>query len=117
MRRVMAALTLGLMLLAWIGPVPAVAGPPPDADYHDEGIVNALRPALMPLAVQWAKEKYGPEATVDLRFISIHRNGTIQVHIDVEAPGRTCVFALFFKWQDGWRLVSFDDHSGSASGC
>lgn len=77
----------------------------------------ALRPMFSPLITQWVQEQYGHEASARIRFIALEPNGVVHLHVDAMAPGRTCVFALFYQWKNGWMLAQADNHSGSASSC
>ncbi|MFZ5817837.1 MAG: hypothetical protein ACOY93_21510 [Bacillota bacterium] len=77
----------------------------------------ALRPMFSPLITQWIQQRHGHHATARIRFIGLEPNGIVHVHVDAEAPGKTCVFALFYEWKNGWKLAHIDNHSGSASGC
>lgn len=103
----------------------AVANPPGEAkpdpnpalQEYTRRVDLALRPLFSPLVTKWIQQKYGKDATARIRFIAVEPNGVLHVHVDAEAPGKTCIFALFYEWRDGWRIDQVDNHSGSASGC
>jgi hypothetical protein len=85
-------------------------------EYHRQ-LELALRPMFLPLIRQWIQQRYGHDASASIRFIALEPNGVVHVHVDAEAPGRTCIFAFFYERKNGWKLVQVDNHSGSASGC
>jgi hypothetical protein len=85
-------------------------------EYHRRVNV-ALRPVFLPLVTQWIQHRYGTEASASIRNIGFEQNGLIHVHVDAEVPNRSCIFALFYEWKNGWNLVQVDNHSASASGC
>lgn len=115
---------LGVLLsAAMVGT--AVANPPGEATSDPNSALQeytrrvdlALRPMFSPLVTKWIQQKYGKDATARIRFIAVEPNGLLHVHVDAEALGKTCIFALLYEWRDGWRIDQVDNHSGSASGC
>ena len=85
-------------------------------EYHRR-VDRALRPAFLPLVTEWVQNRYGQQATAKIRFIGLEPSGRIHVHVDAEAPNKACIFAFYFEWRSGWKLVQVDNHSASSSGC
>lgn len=77
----------------------------------------ALRPAFQPLAARWVRQRLGPDATASIRTIGLEAGGTIHVHVDATAPDKACIFALYYRWENGWQQDQVDNHSPAASGC
>jgi hypothetical protein len=77
----------------------------------------ALRPMFSPLISDWIQQRYGLDASAQIRFIAVGPSGVVHVHVDAVAPGKACVFALFCKWENGWKVTQVENHSGSTSGC
>lgn len=116
-------LVLGLVLSYMITGA-AAANPPGDRTPGPDLMIQeyarridmALRPVFSPLITQWVQQRYGHSASGRIRFIDFDPSGVVRVHVDAEAPNKTCVFALYYEWENGWKLVQVDNHSGSASG-